>query len=1145
MLSSAGLEVMNSTNPELNWKIVTKGRRSRKSVARSLNGGVKVGKSISPKRVGDFSGSDCDKFGELILGQSTSGKSGSVPPKKRRHLLQSPPPHPRATPLRGQDSASKRTCSSSPFSEDHDLLQYPSCSLGQRSSNWNKRRVQGSAKVGGGFEFGDVSLCKQTVSGYIDTGDFSGIELLAAAASMDADADKANEKDHQEDSSMPNNSDSSSSATLSNVGLKNNESENSSSNANVHGGDMDCSQEKNSASASKSHCASPEDGTVPKVNRQHWDLNTLMDAWEEPYDDSSAGDTINDMHMEGKQKVSRDHPVSDPHGTKDESSDLKLDKSKSASVSEEIICSEPFNVEEHLQEPSMSIYSLGVAKTPDQAGEKDPDDSSSIQVLNYGADVKKLNEISSPDAILDSSTVTKLCLSSGMLLSEENTNSISRTVAIIQEEDCSSNVIECERSTVPGGIDRRAQDVNAHEIIASETVIDVQHKDTQELPGMFTRDAQPASITDLKIQNDPVELDAKHEDSNHLNEGLKGYIMDETFRSRRAGAQCEDLTASSGRNGFSIDGQHDSAISLDNRVHLVDGDDFTGFQEGYDSPYEDGELRGSILYSWEDNEIECVDYESDGRNGDGSDAADYPASEIVEGGSEASQGTQRSLSVKISPEGKSKSAQQLKQSLRNHFVKDNSDNNEVARKESNAGSGTTVEQCMEMLMVEDDGTKIRRLINRREAVDVKVTDINEYASKMASRGKLQSRIEGRSSANAAEGKEVYFMQGFRPRRIGGPYSRMERDVSPDRYMNRYRSNTQGERDGVHHWTSWDSRRRYNTSNYQGAEGRNHTRPTRSKIVESAVGPDFHDSRQTGNYTSRGLHRPLMRRSPVERDEYFVSRRMPPITRGVANYRSRGHYSQRGGRGGGNRDFVEDFEPLPDDAGPSVRYFSRRERSFSPAAGRGVPHITLPRRSSRSRSREWHPNRERILGGSRRRCSRSPEFRPEARMERMRLPFSKPSFIESDYVDDYMSPPPRGRFSPPQQNCRWVDERNFAERRRRSPPPVRAFRRPQRFDAGRVKSDEYFRPVARSGRFSFMGNGGRECKLESVYEDRRREEDGEMMHQALHCDDGGNVRRFRNNGSDNFEMNKLNNEDDVRATEPLAQGEREDKSAFNV
>lgn len=373
---------------------------------------------------------------------------------------------------------------------------------------------------------------------------------------------------------------------------------------------------------------------------------------------------------------------------------------------------------------------------------------------------------------------------------------------------------------------------------------------------------------------------------------------------------------------------------------------------------------------------------------------------------------------------------------------------------------------------------------------------------------------------------MYF--NFRPRRLGGSYSRGERDASPDKYMNRYRPNTHVERDGVH---QWGSRRRYNSSNYQGPEGRNHTQRPRSKVVESADGPEFHDSRQTGNYMSRGLHRPLMRRSPVERDEYFVGRRVPPITRGVANYRSRGHYSQRGG----GRDFVEDFEPIPEDTGPSVRYFSRRERSFSPGRGGGPPMTTLPRRRSGSRSREWQPNREqRILGCSRR---RSPEFRPEVRMERMRLPFSKPSFASSDYVDDYMSPPPRGRFSPPQQNCRWGDDRNFAERRRRSPPPVRVFRRTQRFDAGRVKSDEYFRPVARSGRFSFEGNGGRECKFESNYEDRRCEEGGEMMHRG----------RFRNNGGDNFETNnKLNNEDDVRVAESSqTQGEREDKSAFNI
>lgn len=240
------------------------------------------------------------------------------------------------------------------------------------------------------------------------------------------------------------------------------------------------------------------------------------------------------------------------------------------------------------------------------------------------------------------------------------------------------------------------------------------------LPGMFTRDAQAAPVADLNKHNDPVE-DAKHEDSNYLNKESKRAIMDDTLTSCSVGAQC---------------------------------DGSTDFQEGYDSPYEDGELRGSFLCSWEDNDVEneYVDYESDGRNGDD----DYPASEIVEnGGSEISQDTRRSLSVKISPGGKN---QQLKQSVRKHFVKGNSDNNEVAAgKASNAGSGTTVEQCMETVMEEDDGTKIRQLIDRGHAVDVKVTNINEYASKMTSRGgKLQSRIEGLS-----DGKEGFFMQEFR------------------------------------------------------------------------------------------------------------------------------------------------------------------------------------------------------------------------------------------------------------------------------------------------------------------------------------------------------------------------------------------------
>ncbi|KAH6804576.1 dentin sialophosphoprotein-like protein [Perilla frutescens var. frutescens] len=1135
MLSSVGLEVMNSTNPELNWKSVTKGRRSKKSVARTLNSVVKVGNSTSPKRVGDFSGSDSDKFGEVILGQATSGKSENVPLKKRRHLLQSPSPHLWSSQLRNQDSTPLRPRSSSPHLEDRVQLQYPSCS----------------------------------------SGDFSGIELLAAAASMDGDIDDTDVKDLlPEDSSIQKNSDASSSATLSRQGLINNESVNSLSKIDAPGGNVE-SQENRSAAASQSLSATPEDGTVPKVDRKYWDLNTLMDAWGEPYDDSIAGDTLNDFnesrHMVETDKHFGDHVLSNPTTTTDEPSNLNIEQDKSTPVSEGGIYSEPPHLKENLLEPPNSLYSHTGRDASNLARENNPDDRNSIQALNCDADMKELNPVTSSAAIAGSSPFSKLCCTSDMLMSEEKNNAISGTVAVTQDGDCSSNMSECERTAARDGSHTGTDEVNAHDTAASEPAIDVQLKDVEVSQktlstGTFTLDAQPAASTDSNKQIDGAsnstmadceqyvelaELGSKHDEDNNLpNEVSNRNIMEDTCKSLNAGAQCDGSTTL-GRIGLVLDGRRGSDVLQDNHADMIDGDDLTGFQEGYDSPYEDGELRGSFLYSWEDNEVEneCVDYESDGRNGDGSDAVDYLGSEIVEGGSEGSHATGRSLSLKLSAEGKSKSGP-VKHPLKKHAVKDESDNNEIAGKGSNAGSGSTVEQCVEMAMEENGGMKRLQLLDHKDAVNVRVTHIDEYSSKTV-KGKLQSRIEGRSSADATDGKDVFFIQQSRPRRVAGSYPRPERDISPDRYMGRYRSAAPGEREGVHQWTSWGSRRRY-TTNYQGGEGRNHPRP-RSKTGESANkidGVDYHEQRQT-NYLSKGLHRPLMRRSPVERDDYFGVGRRIPLTRGVGNYRSRGHYSQRPGR-----DFVEDFEPLPDDGGAPVcmpRYMSRREHSFSPSSGRQA-HMSMPRRRSRSRSRTrsppraWHPHRERILGA--RRLSRSPDFRSEGRMERMRLPFSKPTFASADYGEGGYISPSRGRFSP-QRNCRWVDDRNFADNpiRRRRSPPVRVFRRTQRFDAvgssGRLKSDEYFRPVIRPGRFSFMGNsgGGRECKLESNYDDRRRDDSGEMSHphhqhqqqhqhhRVVHPDDGGNMRRFRHNtgggGGDDFETNNLNNEDNMK------------------
>lgn len=263
-------------------------------------------------------------------------------------------------------------------------------------------------------------------------------------------------------------------------------------------------------------------------------------------------------------------------------------------------------------------------------------------------------------------------------------------------------------------------------------------------------------MADFEQYSELAEPGTEHDENSNLpKEQMKRSMKEDSCKSNGP------ITI--GSIGHVLDGRRDSDVSRGNHVDMVDGDDLTGFQEGYDSPYEDGELRGSVLYSWEDNEMEneCVDYESDGRNGDGSDAADYyHGSEIVEGGSEGSHGTQRSLSLKISPEGKSKSGP-VNHSLKKHIVKDEPDNNEIAGKGSNAaGSGSTVEQCVEMAMEENDGIKRLQLLDHKNALNVRVTHIEEYASK-AVRGKLQSRIEGRSSADANDGKDVFFIQQSR------------------------------------------------------------------------------------------------------------------------------------------------------------------------------------------------------------------------------------------------------------------------------------------------------------------------------------------------------------------------------------------------
>ncbi|CAK7338839.1 unnamed protein product [Dovyalis caffra] len=157
MMSAVGLELTNFINPDLTWKTVTKGYRSasrRKPVVRSFNVESKVSDE-SARNVDDMTVSDTEKHGVAVLGRRFSGKNEKnehVPIKKRRFTAQGPP---------------------QPFRTTSPCFQ-----VFEPNSSGKRRRRATDAAV-------PTKLSPKT-SGVDDkldySGDFSGIEILADVA---------------------------------------------------------------------------------------------------------------------------------------------------------------------------------------------------------------------------------------------------------------------------------------------------------------------------------------------------------------------------------------------------------------------------------------------------------------------------------------------------------------------------------------------------------------------------------------------------------------------------------------------------------------------------------------------------------------------------------------------------------------------------------------------------------------------------------------------------------------------------------------------------------------------------------------------------------------------------------------------------
>lgn len=335
---------------------------------------------------------------------------------------------------------------------------------------------------------------------------------------------------------------------------------------------------------------------------------------------------------------------------------------------------------------------------------------------------------------------------------------------------------------------------------------------------------------------------------------------------------------------------------------------------------------------------------------------------------------------------------------------------------------------------------------------------------------------------------------------------------------------------------WDSKR-HESLNYHGSFGSGRPRPRRvveghgyemdpdDTFSEAAGVAGVHDRgrRPAISFSSnRPFQPPFRRRSPGERnDSYNMHRGMMPMRDTSPDRRRFRRYPQ-----GVNRGIREEYQrPMPDDPNECSynvpRRMARREQSTSPP-GRGPIYYRRPYKKFQPRCRSrsptaWGLPRERN-DLSRHRGSRSPDYRSDAKMEKLRVPFQKHSFGPKYEVG--FSPQKR-RFSP-QQNSRWFDDsnnggdHNFRGRRLAG----RRFQQGQRFDSvrssRRLNSDDYFEPMIRPARFSELPSGSRECRYEGSDEDRRKQ-DGrfEIIPRVRRFDSDGVVRQFRYDEEDRF------------------------------
>ncbi|KAI3860492.1 hypothetical protein MKW92_015332 [Papaver armeniacum] len=1169
MLSSGGLELTTVFNPDLSWKTVCKGsrsaaRRPRKPFVRSVEGSAKLvpgsGKGIDKgdsKRQLDMPVSESEKLGVTILGRHFSDKIEHIPLKKRRFLFRSPSPPPRVPSPHQQDSVR--------------ILK------GQRAMSIDNAVANG---------LGQVVSANGKISEDIHE-DFSGISILAAAAC-----------NNSIESCLSDNDEGSAPGKLSVLGRSEGLIKAESLLVAEQSGMDDSRNASLSMEETTMLCDIPEevaknlttvikdvedgkdtrsptveckdDGTERKLDsasrddRLHWDLNVVMDAWENPCEDPVVDSQTNSVHgatiddcIHSELDVCKDAEQSPSFQGKEFSSEI--DNSTQDMVKEtKLVCEEEKSNfgktrDEELQIDICKQADCGADPVDEEVSVKNPQSQkSSLNADNADRKSDLLVQRYPPKMNSNSDNVNNLLIDG---------------VGVSDASGVTHTPLDCE---------------------------DMPNLDASVAEGVHVADACGSELgvkNGGHLSTEAVLGDNDSEKSTHTPEVVETQIAIGSLSSDEVCRSYDHPENSSGKLALEDpfeDSDYGSDVSQDNVDPVPVVEKKVEHQTGYDSQYEDGELRESTENNWEEDageevEAEHVDYGSDNREMYGFEAAEEAEVGNVFNG-DLFKGN---ANCKSSIEGFSNSSITETGSSSERTTK-------AVKQQSRGGYGRTVDvEKIKMDAKVDGVSNVTASYMGIQENGSCVGGSLVASSRLSSWGKFQESCQssavdyrkgdGMGSKDSITGVVGAFAPGVELPIYNEGLTSCETFPRKDRaYANRSNnfddSNPRIDMDGsskstvrggssVHMlhgrgreadtWVdssrgSWVQNRHHSPSYYGTANfvypGATNAAAAAAAKVESdgfivapdgtiikpgAVGPSPSGRvpRQPVNSSLQVGHRTITRRvSPSDRDAFGIHMGPEPVGEIIPD-RSNGlgrsrtvRYGSRVVQTGPRERYI-----LPDEGIDS----SMRRRSISPIQRRGIPHLSQPCTRSRSRSRTRSPN---AWPSARGRCSRSP---PNIRSyTRMRSPQRRPGF-GPDHMMEFV-PISRRRGSPP-RTSRWVEDRRddmthvrehgykqrSSDSRRGS--PRRVFRRNYRFDvtdsSERFRADEYYNRPIHPGRFNEMVGTGRRPRYDGSDDDKRKHGGRYgIVHRTRRYDTDEPVKRFPYDVEDDLPVRSSRNKD---------------------